>query len=230
MLYKYPQAAYPYEQLLEENRRRNKQQPEYELIDTGIFGDNRYFDVEIEYAKADCEDILMRLTVCNRGPEPATVHVLPQVWFRNTWSWVEGARKPSFRTAAPDTLTFSHDQLGSFSIHFEAPDALLFCENETNAAKVFGAPAGAGYFKDAIDARIVHGRENAVNPALVGSKAAAHYQRLVPSGGHIVARIRLHPGQPRADASRTSMQCSVRGRTKRTRSMATCSRIFPTRT
>lgn len=200
MLYKYPQATFPYEQLLEENGRRSKHQPEYELIDTGVFAGDRYFDVDIEYAKADCEDILMRLTVSNRGPESAEVHLLPQAWFRNTWSWVEGGRKPSLRAVGPHAVSFGHDQLGTFSIHFEAPDALLFCENETNVARVFGAPAGPGYFKDGIEARIVRGQENAVNPALEGSKVAAHYPRTVPPGGSIVARIRLRPGQPQADA------------------------------
>ncbi len=200
MLYKYPQAAFPYEQLLEENGRRSKHQPEYELIDTGVFAEDRYFDVDIEYAKADCEDILMRLTVSNRGPEAAEIHLLPQVWFRNTWSWVEGGRKPSLRAVGPHSVSFEHDQLGTFSIQFDAPDALLFCENETNAARVFGAPAGPGYFKDGIDARIVRGQENAVNRALEGSKVAAHYPRTVPPGGMIFARIRLRPGQPQADA------------------------------
>lgn len=200
MLYKYPHAAFPYEHLLEENGRRSKQQPEYELLDTGVFAENRYFDVDIEYAKADCEDILMRLTVSNRGPEAAEIHLLPQAWFRNTWSWGEGARKPSLRAVGPHVVSFEHDQLGTFSIHFDAPEALLFCENETNVTRVFGAPAGPGYFKDGIDARVVHGDENAVNPAGEGSKVAALFQRTVPPGGHIIARLRLCPGGPRADA------------------------------
>lgn len=200
MLYKYPHNAFPYEQLVDENRRRNKQQREYELIDTGVFGEGRYFDVDVEYAKADSDDILMRLSVWNRGPEAAPIHVLTQAWFRNTWSWSEDARKPVLRAAGPHALSFEHDQLGSFSIDFEAPDELLFCENETNAAKVFGAAGAPGYFKDGFNARVVHNDKAAVNPALVGTKAAGHYQRVVPPGGCFVVRLRLGPGKPRADA------------------------------
>lgn len=191
MLYKYPQDAYPYELLVEENRRRNKQQPEFELIDTGIFADNRYFDVDVEYAKVDVDDILMRVTVANRGHESAAIHVLPQLWFRNTWSWLQDGRKPSLRAVGNDRIEFKHDTLGDFTISLDAPDALLFCDNETNAAKVFGTAGGRGYFKDGFDARVVHDDESAVNPARSGTKAAGHYRRELPAGGSAAVRLRL---------------------------------------
>jgi Mannosylglycerate hydrolase MGH1-like glycoside hydrolase domain/Glycosyl hydrolase family 63 C-terminal domain len=200
MLYKYPQAAYPYDWLVEENARRNKQQPEFEIIDTGIFADNRYFDIDIEYAKADVDDILMRVTASNRGPEAATIHLLPQVWFRNTWSWVNDARKPWLRANGPDTVIFEHDTLGNFAILFEEPNTLLFCDNETNVAKVFGVQESEGPFKDAFDAFVVHGDTSAVNPENVGTKTAGLYVRDVPPGGQTVVRLRLAPSSSSTNA------------------------------
>jgi hypothetical protein len=135
MLYKYPQAEYPYRALVDENARRDKQQPEFELIDTGIFDDDRYFDVEIEYAKANAEDILLRITLHNRGPEAAEIHVLPQVWFRNTWSWSGNGRKPQLVRAGDDVVA-QHEALGVYTAHFDGPDEVKFCENETNFARV----------------------------------------------------------------------------------------------
>ncbi len=199
MLYKYPQAAFPYELLVEENRRRNKQQPEFELIDTGIFADSRYFDVDVEYAKADFDDILMRVTVANRGQDRAVIHILPQLWFRNTWSWLQDGRKPSLQAVGNDRIEFKHDTLGDFTISLDAPDELLFCENETNAARVFGTGDGKGYFKDGFDARVVHDDESAVNPARCGTKAAGHYRRELPAGGSVAVRLRLRPPRGKTD-------------------------------
>ena len=138
MLYKYPQAAFPYDLLVQENARRDRRQPEFEIIDTGIFDDDRYFDVDIEYAKAGADDILLRLTVTNRGPDEAAIHVLPQVWFRNTWSWFTDRPKPSLERAGDDVVV-KHETLGAYAIHFDGPDEIKFCENETNAASCTAA-------------------------------------------------------------------------------------------
>ena len=137
MLYKYPQAEFPYDLLVQENARRDRRQPEFEIIDTGIFDADRYFDVDIEYAKAGADDILLRLTISNRGPDEAAIHVLPQVWFRNTWSWVTDGPKPSLERAGDDVVV-NHETLGAYVIHFDGPDEIKFCENETNVAKLFG--------------------------------------------------------------------------------------------
>jgi hypothetical protein len=139
MLYKLPQAAYPYEWLLEENaRRRGTAAMEFELIDTGIFDGDKYFDIGIEYAKADADDVLMRVTVHNRGAEQASIHILPQVWFRNIWSWAPGVKKPLLKLQGDGLVQAQHDKLGVYAIEFEAPDRLLFCDNETNFARLFG--------------------------------------------------------------------------------------------
>ena len=165
MLYKLPQAAYPYEWLIEENaRRKGSAAMEFELVDTGVFDDDRYFDIDVEYAKADVDDVLMRVTVHNRGPDPATIHILPQVWFRNTWSWSAGVHKPSLRHKGAGRMMAHHDDLGTYSIEFEAADRLLFCDNESNFARLFGSNAGPGHFKDAFHDYVVHGRMDAVNP------------------------------------------------------------------
>jgi hypothetical protein len=201
MLYKLPQAAYPYEWLIEENaRRRGSAAMEFELIDTGIFDDDRYFDVEVEYAKADVDDVLMRVTVHNRGPEPASIHLLPQVWFRNTWSWTAGTQKPSLQDQGAGLLLAQHDQLGTYNIRFEAADRLLFSDNESNFARLFGVGATREHFKDAFHEYVVHGRTEAVNAAGKGTKAAGLYLRAVPGRGSITVRIRLCAGDPRAGA------------------------------
>ena len=201
MLYKLPQAAYPYEWLIEENaRRRGSSAMEFELIDTGIFNDDRYFDIEIEYAKADAEDVLMRLTVHNRGPEQASIHVLPQVWFRNIWSWAEGVKRPLLQEQRGSRVRVQHEQLGVYAIAFEAADRLLFCENETNFARVFGVSGAHGYCKDAFHEYVVHGRNEAVNPAGEGTKAAGLYLRAIPPRGSTTIRLRLRAGEPRMDS------------------------------
>ena len=199
MLYKLPQAAYPYQLLIEENaRRRGTAAMEFELIDTGVFDEDRYFDIEIEYAKADIDDLLMRITIHNRGPEQASIHVLPQVWFRNTWSWAPSS-KPSLRDQGGGLLLAQHEALGTYSIAFEAADRLLFCDNETNFRRLFGASSAAGYCKDAFHEYVVRGRSDAMNPAGEGTKAAGLHLRVVPAGGSVVVRARLRTGSDQGD-------------------------------
>jgi len=195
MLYKLTQAAYPYQHLVEENARRSGTSVrEYELIDTGLFADDRYFDVEVEYAKAAPGDILMRITVHNRGPQTAPIHILPQAVFRNVWSWSDDYARPDMREESPGEVAGDHDLFGRFALCFEAPDRLAFCENDTNIAKVFGGSARDGYCKDGINDYIVHGDEAAINPASQGTKVAGIYYRQVPAGGSAVVRVRLHAG------------------------------------
>jgi Glycosyl hydrolase family 63 C-terminal domain len=196
MLYKYPQGEFPYERLVRENAQRGKQQPEFEILDTGIFDENRYFDVDIEYAKAGAEDILLRLTVHNRGPEEAAIHVLPQVWFRNTWSWFADGRKPLLERVG-DNVIVGHQKLGTYVVHFESPDEVKFCENETNAARLYGSPQSGGLYKDGFHDYVIRGRNDAVD-ANKGTKAAAIYRRSVPAGDSSTIRVRLSPGETRA--------------------------------
>ncbi|HVY83412.1 MAG TPA: hypothetical protein VG994_20670 [Steroidobacteraceae bacterium] len=196
MLYKYPQRAFPYADLLEENRRRGIEKPEYELIDTGAFDEDRYFDVFVEYAQASPGDVLMRVRIFNRGPDAATLHVLPQLWFRNTWSWQHGAPKPVLRLTDSGALEATHAELGTYYLHVDGRPDLLFCENESNPVRLWNDTSRAGYFKDAFHERVVHGRADAVNPAQLGTKAAAWYVFEIPAGGSAEARVRL---TPRAD-------------------------------
>ena len=189
MLYKYPQAAFPYEQLIEENRRRSKQQREYELLDTGVFADNRYFDIEIEYAKADVDDILMRITVSNRAAQTATLHVLPQLWARNIWSWAPDSMKPRMVTRGADWISVDHPQLQPMRLFCGDQPEFLFCENETNERRLWGKNTPAGFFKDGINDYVVNGDVAAVNAAQLGTKVAAHYRLTLPAGG--VARLHL---------------------------------------
>jgi len=191
-LYKYPQAPYPYDDLVGTNKRRNRNDFEYELLDTTIFDEDRYFDVFVEYAKASPEDILIEITVQNRGPEAATLHVLPTLWFRNTWSWGGDAPRPVLREAVGGSIAASHPDLGERFLACEGASELLFTENETNAERLFGSPNRTPYVKDAIDTYVVHGRREAVNPERTGTKASAHYVLTVPAGGARSIRLRLH--------------------------------------
>jgi Glycosyl hydrolase family 63 C-terminal domain len=204
MLYKYPQAAYPYQQLVEQNARRNKQDPEFELLDTGIFADDRYFDVFVEYAKATPEDILIRIRAINRGPESAILHVLPTLWFRNTWCWGLDDRKPVLRqghrasyeggdkaSSSLFSVEAEHHMLGDYLLFCEAADDLLFTDNETNMQRLFGAQNAVPSVKDAFHEYLIHGRHEAVNHARVGTKAAALYTRTVASGATLSIRLRL---------------------------------------
>ncbi len=191
MLYKYPQAVFPYNQLVEENRNRGRDKSEFELLDTGVFDDDRYFDVFVEYAKAGPEDILMKITVHNRGPEPAILHLLPQVWFRNTWSWKAGVTKPKISAAGADLLFAEHPDLGRYQLSFDGSPGLMFSENETNPRIHAGQPNPEGFFKDAFHEAIVHQRTDALNPGQTGTKAAAHYRFEVPCLRSVSVRLRL---------------------------------------
>jgi hypothetical protein len=190
MLYKYPQSAFPYDRLVRESRRRGMGQPEFELIDTGLFDESRYFDVFVEYAKASPTDILMRVTVHNRGPESARIDVLPQLWFRNTWAWSAASEKPELRAAAPGVVEARHAELGRYVLHCDDGATLLFCDNDTNAPRLFGFGA-PGHYKDAFHDYVVEDRRDAVNPARAGTKAAAHHRFDVPAGGSAQVRVRL---------------------------------------
>jgi hypothetical protein len=191
MLYKYPQREYPYTRLIEENQRRDRKQPEFELLDTGIFDDDRYFDVFVEYAKAGSNDLLMQVTAHNRGPEDAPLHLLPQLWFRNTWSWKTDIPKPVMHIAEDGAIEARHHELGRYFLYAEGKPVLLFCDNETNTPKLFGNPEAHGYFKDGFHEYLIHGNRDAVNPRQTGTKVAAHYSVVVPAHGSTVIRLRL---------------------------------------
>ena len=194
-LYKYPQAAFPYARLTEENARRGRQDPEFELLDTGVFDEDRYFDVFVEYAKASVEDILVRITVENRGPDEADLDVLPTVWFRNRWSWTPGAPRPSASRADPpdnaETIVLDEARYGRRYLYCEGSPDLLFTNNETNAERLFGTPAATPYVKDGIHEFVVHGRASAIDPANTGTKCAARYHATVPGRGRAVFHLRL---------------------------------------
>jgi hypothetical protein len=192
-LYKYPQSEFPYSQLVEENRRRGKDSREYELADTGVFAESRYFDVFVEYAKAGVEDLLARITVANRGPDAAAVHVLPTVWFRNTWSWGGGAPKPLLRQCAnkPDVVELDEPQYGRRWMVFGDAPNLLFTENETNNGRLYHSDNASPWVKDAIHDYVVAGRADAVNPSRAGTKASAHYVIELGQGEERVIRLRL---------------------------------------
>ena len=181
-LYKYPQAAFPYGDLVETNRRRSRDEMEYELLDTGVFDGDRYFDVFVEYAKADAEDVLIRITVHNRGPEAATLHLLPTLWFRNTWSWGDGEPKPVLTATNGNGIHAFHPELGDYTLQADGAAELLFTENESNAQPAMGAAEPSPYVKDAFHQYLIARRKEAVNPARTGTKAAAHYELNVPAG------------------------------------------------
>jgi hypothetical protein len=196
MVYKYPQRAFPYDDLVTTNAARGREDFEYELLDSGVFEGDRYFDVEVELAKADVDDVVLRITVHNRGPEDAPIRLLPTLWFRNTWSWtVSAVDRPVLRALATtggwSVTEAAHPVLGSRYLVTDASAALLFTENETNTERLHGTPNAAPYVKDAVDRYVVHGDPAAVNPALVGTKVAADHVLHVPAGGSAVIRVRL---------------------------------------
>jgi hypothetical protein len=199
-LYKYPQAAYPYQDLVETNKKRDKRTSEYELLDTGIFDENRYFDVLVEYAKGEPEDVLIKITVTNRGPEAAEVHVLPTLWFRNTWSWDKGRDKPGLKLVAAGgdvrAIAAQHQSLGDRFLYCEGHPDLLFTENDTNTQRAFGQPNKGPYVKDGINNYVVAADKGAINPELRGTKAAGHYRFSVPAGRAQVIRLRLTDQAP----------------------------------
>ena len=214
-LYKYPQSEFPYARLVEENRRRGRREPEYELLDTGVFDDDRYFDIFVEYAKADVEDLLVRISVVNRGPEEAALQLLPHLWFRNTWSWDGRRERPQLRRcealkakvgdssqasasqasagasqASASVVEVEHDYYDQRYLFCEGGPELLFTENETNTQRLYGVPNGS-FVKDGINDYVVGGERGAVNPAGRGTKAAALYVLSVPAGGERVVRLRF---------------------------------------
>src|SRR5215469_15442327 len=201
-LYKYPQAEFPYTRLVEENRRRDRNSPEFELMDTGVFSENRYFDVVVEYAKEAPEDILVRISVTNHGPELASVDVLPTIWFRNTWSWGNSGPRPQLRrTADPKpAIDLWHDQLGTRRLAYDGIGDLLFTENETNYERLYGVENGSHYAKDGINDFVVHRATHGVNPAEIGTKAAICYNLSLASGETAILRLRLF-GEPQPQSS-----------------------------
>src|SRR5579883_1817663 len=195
-LYKYPQRACPYSELVNETRRRGRDQPEYELVDTGIFAEDRYFDVFVEYAKTSPDDILIRITAENRGPEPATLHLLPTLWFRNTWTWGRDPATPELHTvggapAGTKLVQATHPRLGTYWLACEVEAELLFTENESNAQRLWGVPNRTPYVKDGINAAIVDGAEGVLNPAGSGTKVAAHRRVTIAPGGACSMVLRL---------------------------------------
>jgi hypothetical protein len=198
-LYKYPQAAFPYADLVKSSKARSRTEMEYELLDTGVFDDDRYFDVFLEYAKGSPEDILIQITIFNRGPEAAELHVLPTLWFRNQWSWQGGSSRPVLQRDG-NAIKAAHSTLGERCLYCDGRPELLFTENETNTQRIFGVPNRSPYVKDSINNYIVQRQKDAVNPEQKGTKAAAHYAVTVPAGGREVVRLRLTGRDPAAIA------------------------------
>ena len=203
MLYKYPQNEFPYSDLVETNRRRGRTEAEYELIDTGVFDEDRYFDLFVEYAKETPTDILIQISVCNRGPDTAPIRVLPTLWFRNVWTWWSDVPRPSLRAATTKNgaagIAASDAELGDYYLYCEGKPSLLFTENETNNQRIFGTPNAGPYVKDGINDFVVAGRKEAVNPGLEGTKAAANYQLDVRPGETAAIRLRLTKTVPELD-------------------------------
>src|SRR5690348_7090065 len=191
-LYKYPQTAFPYAQLIEENRRRTRLEPEFELLDTGCFDEHRYFDVFVEYAKASPEDVLIRIRAINRGPDQAELTLLPTIWYRNTWSWGSDIRRPRFSVGeqidGASVIETVHEYYGQRRLLCEQRPTLLFTENETNSGRLYGDEDGPRYAKDAFHDYVVNGQKAAVNPDHIGSKAAAHYILTLPAGADATIR------------------------------------------
>jgi Glycosyl hydrolase family 63 C-terminal domain len=195
-LYKYPQAAFPYAELVQENRRRSRREPEFELLETGVFAEDRYFDVVVEYAKAGPEDILMQISITNRGPETKPISVLPTLWFRNTWSWHQGAKKPFLKGlshSGQSVIESTHPELGQRWLFCQPGGALLFTENESNNARLFDGENSSPYVKDGINEYVVHGQHQAIHPDQIGTKASASYQLEIGAGETQTIRLRLTP-------------------------------------
>ena len=199
-LYKYPQAAFPYGDLVKTNASRSRQEYEYELIDTGVFDDDRYFDVVVEYAKSSPEECFIQITATNRGPDAATIDLLPTLWFRNTWNWWPGAKKPHLAAATgthdASVVAASHPEIGERWLYCDGAPPLLFTENDTNAERIFATPNASPYVKDAFHAYVVEGKADAVNPAKAGTKAAAHYRLDVGAGQSKSIRLCLTDAPP----------------------------------
>ena len=207
-LYKYPQAEYPYSRLLDENRRRSRNEPEFELMDTGIFDDDRYFDVFVEYAKADFEDICIRITVANRGPESARLRLLPTLWFRNTWSWNSPSQRPSIVLAAETKALIARSaDIGEYRLYHDKGAEALFTDNDTNFERLFGDKNLSPYVKDGFHEYLIRGRNDVVNPAHLGTKAALHYILNVPAHSDTTLNLRLvkHSAQATSPVSSEKM-------------------------
>ncbi len=190
-LYKYPQAEFPYQKLILENRNRSKSGREFELIDTGIFDEDKYFDVFVEYAKADVEDILVKITIANRSSDDAAINVLPTLWMRNDWSWTSKAPKCSLSTMRDNVITVTGETSGARFLHFDGSPELLYTENETNNARLFCTPNHTPYVKDGINDYVVNGQTDAVNPNKTGTKAAGNYQINIPGKSQVTIRLRF---------------------------------------
>jgi hypothetical protein len=216
--YQYPQDEFPYERLIAENGRRSRHEPEFELLDTGVFDADRYFEVQVEYAKADVDDVLIRIRVTNRAAAAAEIHLLPTLWFRNTWSWgaieVESTERPEIcRDGA--TLLATHQVMGQYRLSvdcLEAPPVFLFTENETNTERLFACANSQPYVKDAFHEAVIDGRLDLVNPAQTGTKAALHFRTTVAAGGTCELRLRLAPATSRADTSAAAFEAIFRER------------------
>jgi hypothetical protein len=195
-LYKYPQAEFPYARLLDENRRAGKNGPEFELADSGVFDDNRYFDIFVEYAKAGPDDILIRITAANRGPEDSRICLLPTVWFRNTWSWDPNDDRPQLRRFSANEIELDPRDGSRYRLACDGSPELLFCENDTNRLRLFGVPNETPFAKDGINDFVVGGEDGAVNKGFFGTKAAANYALSVPAGGEVTVRLRLSRNLP----------------------------------
>ncbi|HNO92266.1 MAG TPA: hypothetical protein PKK77_14450 [bacterium] len=194
MLYKYPLEAFPYGQLVEENRRRTKLEPEFELADTKIFDNDNYMDVFVEYAKNTPEDILIRVTIHNRSGQKATVNLLPQIWFRNTWAWGYDSYKPRLH-AENHAIHVTHAELGAMTLFSKEKGELLFCENETNYSKLYNMPPGSGYYKDAFHEYLIGNNRKAVNPDMEGTKAGINYDISVEAQNSVTVLLRLGPSR-----------------------------------
>jgi len=192
-LYKYPQSTFPYEKIVETNRKRNGTEPEYELLDTGIFDENRYFDVFVEYAKRTDEDILIKIEIFNRGRDLASIHVIPSIWFRNTWTWKKETIKPILRKSAEDDsiIEASHPTLGTRWLYSDGKKEILFTENETNSEKLFGVKNDSKYSKDAFHEYVINGKRESINPLSEGTKAGLHYKFTVEPNKSVLIRLRL---------------------------------------
>jgi Glycosyl hydrolase family 63 C-terminal domain len=213
MLYKYPQAEFPYDALVTENGRRDRTKPEFELMDTGVFAGNRYFDVFVEYAKADVEDVLIKLIVVNRGPEAATLHLLPSLWFRNTWSWGKDDRRPTLRkTVGPEScqcVELQHRQYGKRWLLCAGQPQLLFTENETNYERVFDGKSPTPFVKDAFHEYLIHKNQAAINPQQTGTKMAAYYPLTLGPGDSTTLKLRLTDMDPLGGISPDSHKMDV---------------------
>ncbi len=191
ILYRYPKTRFPYQELVSRNDNRSRMEPEFELWQTNALAEHRYFDIEISYAKTTPDDLLIRATAINRGPEPATLHFLPTIWFRNTWSWGRDPRKPSLREVTPVIIEASHDVLGRYELHCENADELLFTENESNLERLWGIPKHCPFVKDSINDAVIQNKTGLVNPSKVGTKAAAHYRFTISANESRTIRLRL---------------------------------------